>query len=143
MKKDIKKIILTLSILSLIVTIYLYVTSTYGDELGLCKYELHKGVKLYQCQYLFNSEIADFLFTFGPALFISLIPLFFTKEAAWNVWWKFAVVYLPISALIISNTPTTSSLIFGSNPREGFTLVLAGLFVIISFLIAIKKHFFK
>jgi len=75
-------------------------------------------------------------------IFISIF-LFFTKEQVFNSWKKFAIWYIPISAILIFLSPTGHSSGLGGPSlaidREAATMFLSGLYLIISLLIITIK----
>ena len=75
---------------------------------------------------------------------ITLIPLYFTKEAVYKAWRKFAVIYLPIAIflIIIGDTSGGGGGLGGPSmdmDREMATFFFSGLFIFISFILIIYK----
>lgn len=77
------------------------------------------------------------------AVSLSLPPLFFLPYTVYRAWRTFALIALPISALLIWLTPQYASSTLGGLPlgpdRELVTMWLSGLFVLISYGIILWK----
>ena len=86
--------------------------------------------------------VAEPLFFFLAALVPVFIILIFTKQQVFTTWKKFAIPYLIISAIILLIPSGGMGGFMGGGPdNEFFTIMLSGLFLIISILIiAIKSY---
>ena len=91
--------------------------------------------------YFFTEMDPNWLSTFSLSLIFFI--LLFTKEAIFNAWKKFGIWYILLTALLIFLAPSSSGGSFGYSmgfDREGITMFLSALFLIISLLIiAIKS----
>lgn len=86
-----------------------------------------------------NEYLEDVLGYISLSVLITLIPLYFTKEAVYKTWRKFTVVYLPIVIFLIAITKPTGGAAMFAFDREMATITFSVLFLIISFLIIIIK----
>jgi len=83
---------------------------------------------------------------FSFSILLSLIPLYFLKEEVYVVWRKFALVALPIIALLIFLSPisATGDYVTLGYTREIASMFFSGLFLLISWSIAtyhaLKKY---
>lgn len=85
---------------------------------------------------------AEALFPSSISLSLIFLILLFTKEAVFNSWKKFGVWYIPLAALLIFITPSSSGGSFGFSmgiDREGVTMFTSAIFLIVSILIIIVK----
>ncbi|MBM2817858.1 MAG: hypothetical protein HW401_448 [Parcubacteria group bacterium] len=121
-------ILLGLSILGLITGL----TFLYPEKIGLCAPDDR------QCIYPRAFSVGEPL-TFGLIPFIPLLILllFFPKEV-FNTWKKFALVIIPISAIIIIATPVDCKNILCLN-KEPMAWILSIIFALISLIIVIYK----
>lgn len=77
------------------------------------------------------------------AALLSLGPLYYLKEFVYYTWRKFAMVALPIMAILIFLAPADAPgafLTLGGD-RESVSMVLAGLFLAISWILIAVKAF--
>jgi len=75
-------------------------------------------------------------------ILILCIPLFFTKEAVYFAWRKFAIWYVPISIIYISTASSRSQGSFGysmPSDQEFAMYALPFLFIVISLILIIYK----
>lgn len=80
------------------------------------------------------------LFVFSvPLLFISSL-LFFLREKTFNAWAKFAIIYVPISIILIWISSPRGDLLF-SSLREIFIFSFPIIFFIISLIVITIKSF--
>ena len=86
-----------------------------------------------------NSYQNVFLLSFS--LLITLIPLYFLKEAVYKTWRKFVVVYLPIAIVLIAFTKPTGGAAMFAFDREMATITFSALFLIVSFFIITIRSF--
>jgi len=90
--------------------------------------------------YFFTEMDPNWLSTFSLSLIFFI--LLFTKEAIFNAWKKFGVWYIPLAAVLIFLAPSGSGGNFGysmSIDREGATIFLSAIFIIVSLIIIILK----
>ena len=89
--------------------------------------------------------IAEFLFWFSIPLLIVLILLLFFRESVFQSWKKFALIYIPISIILVFLAPEYADSGFGgvryALDKERATWLLGGIFLITSIFIIIRKHF--
>jgi len=94
------------------------------------------------CCYRWADKIGQPIGIGGLSLSLIFLILLFTKEAVFNTWKKFGIWYVPLTALLIFIAPSSSGGSFGYSmgfDREGVTMFLSALFLIISlFIIGIK-----
>lgn len=82
-----------------------------------------------------------FLLVYSMAVFICLIILYFLPEQALNSWWKFARIYVPISAVVVAIMPTSNGFMgFYSSDKEYYTWLVSVLFVLISLVLIVRAH---
>ena len=95
------------------------------------------------CPFKYTNTIGQPLVLFLGSLSLIFLILLFTKEAVWITWKKFGIWYIPLAALLIFITPSSSGGSFGYSmglDREGVTMFFSALFLIISLIIiAIKS----
>ena len=87
--------------------------------------------------------IQQFLGLFSIISFILLIALYFLAEPVFVTWKKFARIYLPIAAVLVIFEPSSLVLIdfYGrGKDREGLTMFLSGLFILISLILIVRAH---
>lgn len=119
-----------------------FLITSYPTKFGLCKHFFTSPGDLWgSTTCLINMEIFQPLFLFSVAIFIILIPLYFLKEAVYKTWRVFAVIYLPIVAVLILSSGSGGN---GFNPGVGFdseslTFFFSGLFAFISTILIIYK----
>lgn len=105
-------------------------------------YLCEKGSAYFDCkkQYDQYETLGVLLALFAPIfLFASIIVLSYLKiPAAFHSWARFAKWYLPIAAVLILLSPTTSTGIMGFD-KEIVTWWLAGIFFVVSLGIIFKK----
>lgn len=103
------------------------------ENFGLCK----KGDISCVHNYIDNfNEIIQITFIFSiPVIIISLV-LLFLKEKAFKAWSKFAIIFIPISIILISITPSVKRTLIGFD-REIITIGLAIIFFTVSLLIIV------
>jgi hypothetical protein len=96
---------------------------------------------LYRNSYISNGiykGIAEPLFYISISLFITLLILFFTKEEIFRSWIKFTYIWIPISIFLVLIIPNGGNSSFVSLiDRESVSMLMAGLFFIISLIIVI------
>jgi hypothetical protein len=94
----------------------------------------------YKCSAVIGEGVGVPLMLFGVCiLFLSLL-LRFLNEKIFRTWSRFALIYLPIAALLLYLTPVQCDAPLGlCTDRELVTWWLAGLFVIVSLIIIIVK----
>src|SRR5438128_2586095 len=105
----------------------------YLQTRGFCNYDNW-------CWSVINT-LADFLFLFPIVFFIPLLTWRF-GDAIFHSWLRFACWWIPIAALIIFTTPTTShSWAIGGPSRDSSSIFMSGLFLFISLLLMGYKMF--
>ena len=85
---------------------------------------------------------AEALFFSSVSLFLTFLILLFTKEAVFSSWKKFGIWYIPLAALLIFLAPSSSGGSFGFSmgiDREGVTMFISAVFLIVSILIIVVK----
>ncbi|HBR78869.1 MAG TPA: hypothetical protein DEA46_00375 [Candidatus Moranbacteria bacterium] len=90
------------------------------------------------CIRIIGGDVGMPLFLFSIVLFLIFFIFLFVKEDVFNIWKKFAKIFLPIAILLIIITPTTYGGFVGID-KELATWWLAGLFLISSIAIIIWK----
>ena len=106
-------------------------------SLGVC----YGGVELL-CAPGKNENIAIFTILFSGSVVLSNLLLLFFLDSYFVSWSRFAKYYLPIAALLVIIFPTTDSSILGFD-KEFMSWFLSGLFLVISIIIILYKHFHK
>lgn len=107
------------------------------EEYGLCN-----PIDL-DCITKFSEEIAQPLVVLNVCLFVISALLFFTYPAVFHMWKYFALVYLPLAALAIINTPVLCDSGFGFTPcldKELATWGAAIIFLVLSLGIIFYKQ---
>lgn len=88
-------------------------------------------------------KLENFLIIYFMLSFVLLIPslfLFIVKSAVYRSWRLFAIIFFPISLLLIASAPEYCGAIVCLLTREAVTLYMSILFLIISLcIIAIKS----
>jgi len=85
---------------------------------------------------------ADFVSTLSLAVLPILLILFFLRDEIFLAWLKFAWWYLPITLLLVIFSPNHNGGFLPSPiTKELASLWLGGLFVIISLVLIVYKHF--
>ena len=94
----------------------------------------------FDCQDFFD-YVGQFLFLFSIILIIVNFPLTFLKKEIFTSWWKFARIYVPISAIltILSGSGRGGGYIGLTSDYESTAWFTAGLFFILSLIIIIYK----
>ena len=88
-----------------------------------------------------KNECLEDLFGYTSVIiFITLIPLYFTKEAVYKTWRMFAIVYLPIAIILIAFTKPTGGAAMFAFDREMATITFSVLFLIVSFELIVSKY---
>ncbi len=91
----------------------------------------------------FFLELINPLYTFSLIALLPALILTFVTRSTFITWLKFAMWWLPPSAILIAITPSTSNswmpLFFIG--KDTVTLVMAGLFTAISLVIIVWKQF--
>lgn len=86
-------------------------------------------------------ELINPLYTFSLFFFAPTLCLLFVRKQIFSAWLKFAMWWLPLSAIVIAVTPSTSNswmpLYFIG--KDTVTLIMASLFTIISLVIILLK----
>lgn len=86
-------------------------------------------------------EFVNPLYTFSIFFIVPALGLLLIKRNVFNSWLRFAVWWLPLSAILIAITPSTSNswmpLYFIG--KDTVTLVMAGLFTTVSLVILLIK----
>ena len=126
-----QKILLILTFICLcLVTAYAYV-----DGFNGCGTDMHCFKRLV------TSSIYSPIFLPLIALLLSLLPLLFLQSRVYRAWRIFALVGVPVMALLIlaspEQTPGTWATSFDLN-REMAALLFSGLFVLISWAIILR-----
>ncbi|MFA5830248.1 MAG: hypothetical protein WC878_00285 [Candidatus Paceibacterota bacterium] len=92
-----------------------------------------------------NDTFAVFVMLFAPLTCLFSFILLFLKEESFQLWQNFAVVWIPLSLLLIVISPAQSDCFFGSGficngfDREGMIWFTAGIFFIVSLIIIAVK----
>ena len=94
--------------------------------------------------YGIHDDLSLTVWLLSAVFFITLIPLYFTKEAVYKAWRKFAIVYLPIAMILIAIGDTSGRGGGLGGPsmdmdREMTTFFFSGLFLFISFILILYK----
>ena len=110
----------------------LLVFSVYSEEVGLCK------ANDYSCSKYFD-HIAHVFLIFLPSFFFSLVT-YKMRAGVFGAWRNFAVVWLPISILLVAISPGTSA-DFQIIDKEFVAIVLSLLFTLISLILITYKSF--
>ncbi len=89
----------------------------------------------------YEEEIIEPIGIILLSILLSLLPLFFLKESVYLAWRKFAMVALPIVALLIFLSPAKApgAFITLGFDREVAAMTFSALFLIISWLIILMK----
>ena len=88
--------------------------------------------------------IAEPLFDFSVAIIIISIFLIFVRQEVFRAWLRFAYVWMPLSLVVIYLSAGWTGGGFGIPnvlDQETVAIIFSGLFVIISLLLVIWKHF--
>jgi len=106
------------------------------NEIDLCSY--------FDCvRILFFGAPYQYLTGILLSILLSLLPLFFLKEAIYHAWRRFALWYLPVAVVLISIAPASISGGMGGpiipTDRETVSLILSAFFLIISLLLIIYQ----
>lgn len=96
------------------------------------------------CYENINDTITGFLMLFAPIVFSSSFLLLFLREEIFRSWQKFAIIWVPISILLIARAPAQRDCFFGGPfcyglDREGMIWFTAGIFFIVSLIIIAVK----
>ena len=95
-----------------------------------------------RCSDMLIPELGNFLLKFALLSFLISITLHFLRDEVFNFWLKFAYIWIPLSALIIFTTQTSSNAwAIGGPTRETVSWIMGGLFVAISFVLIAYKSF--
>jgi hypothetical protein len=118
-----------------IICVFLFLVSGFQKNIGLC------GKVYNQCW-----DILDLLwpvFSLSLPLVIFSLITYKLPEQVFRSWLNFAFAWIPISLLFIFTTPTTSHswAISVGQGREGITLIMGGLFALISLILIACKFF--
>jgi hypothetical protein len=83
------------------------------------------------------------LYIFSEVFVLVALILIFVRNTAFNSWLRFAIWFIPLSIIVIGTTPTSSNswmpLYFIG--KDTVTLVMAGLFTVISLVVIVWKQF--
>ena len=85
------------------------------------------------------STIGEPLFFISAPLIIIGFILLFVSENVYKSWKKFAMVFVPIEVIIIFSVPTRANMF--DPDREMVALWLSSLFLLLSIVIILLKHF--
>ena len=88
--------------------------------------------------YSLDEKFGAPLIFFSVLSIFSIIALFFLKEQVFVVWKKFAVIYIPISIVIIAISPSQGDMFFPSM-QEMLIFALPAIFLVASLAIIITK----
>lgn len=106
------------------------------EKFGLCEKNDTKCIH----GYINNFDmIVTVLVIFSIPVFIISCSLLFVKEQVFNKWFKFAIIYVPISIVLIAIASPTGDMFFPSL-RETLTFLLPIVFFIASLFIIIFEH---
>jgi len=94
----------------------------------------------------FHAIFLDFinpLYTFSIFFVVPALGLVFVKQHTFKSWLRFAIWFIPLSIIVIGTTSTSSNswmpLYFIG--KDTVTLVMAGLFTVISLVIIVWRQF--
>ncbi len=88
--------------------------------------------------YIMNfNDFAEIVGIFSITLFVIFVILLFFQEVVFNLWKKFAMVYIPIAMLIVFFSSNQSGVV-PLSPKEFFIYLLPLSFFITSIIIVIK-----
>ncbi|MDX9925610.1 MAG: hypothetical protein RBS48_12675 [Ignavibacteriaceae bacterium] len=90
------------------------------------------------CTKIVGGDVGIPLFLFSSALLFIFLMFLFVKEDVFNIWKKFAKIFLPVAMLLVVITPTHYGGLVGID-KEIATWWLAGLFLFISIGIIVWK----
>lgn len=92
------------------------------------------------CSYIGDENIGQPVTTWSSLLFIIFFILIFLPKEIFKTWIKFAIVVVPISAILISGTPIQCNAPLGlCFDKSRLTIFLSVIFSIISLIIIIYK----
>lgn len=127
--KNYKKILIlliTTSIIGLIISIIFGLS----EKLGICQPKEWGCIEPLEI-------VAEPLFFLSIPFLLVIIILFFRPKETFDVWKKFAIIFLPLSIILIAITPVTSyDMMFDYN-KEKITWIMSGLFFVISLMVII------
>ncbi len=116
----------------------------YKKQIGIISIITIIGVVIASTVASENEILEDLVGYISLSILITLIPLYFTKEAVYKAWRKFAVIYLPIAIILIAIGDTSGGGGGLGGPsmdmdREIATFFFSGLFLFISFILITYK----
>ncbi|OIO31754.1 hypothetical protein AUJ44_04105 [Candidatus Nomurabacteria bacterium CG1_02_47_685] len=121
--------------------LFLFFIAIVGIIFGIfvmCKSDIH-----YVCRGGDYGGIDLAFWIISTSLLLSLLPLFFLKEAIYHAWRRFALWYLPVAVVLISIAPASISGGMGGpiipTDRETVSLILSAFFLIISLILIIYQ----
>ena len=140
-----KKLIIYLTI-CVVISVGSLVVVPLVEKYLICNPRIYVTPEQEQGKYLTDIDCSVFLnestilpiFFFTAALSIIYFVLLFSSVSSYHAWKKFAIIYIPIAAMLILLSSSTSG---GIDPidREIVTWWTAGLFLVISLGIIIYK----
>jgi len=94
------------------------------------------------CSYYNNEIITNFLLSFSLATFVLSLILIYSKPETFTYWWKFARIFIPISAVltILSGSGRGGGYIGLTSDYESTAWFTAGLFLVISIILIFRGN---
>lgn len=121
---------------AVVINVYAFILR-HPVEFGSCdKLYLFNGKKT--CVDNIYYSLGEPLQIYGLSLLVISITLFFLKKTVIHAWWKFGITWTVLTAIFVYKAPTYGHPFF---PIEKGTvsLFMAGLFILISLILIIRK----
>lgn len=125
--------------------LFILISEFFAEKLGWCVLKAQGRFNYFDCLPFVRNDFIENFGILSLAILLSLLPLFFLKEAVYLAWKKFAVWALPIMAILIALTPARAPgayLSLGID-REWMTIATSIVFLSISYLLIAIASFRK
>ena len=119
-----------IAVLSLVVLQFVLI---FPEKIGICSL-----IKSSECNRGFiNSIYRDPLYILSISVLLMSITTFFISNTVFNVWKKFTYFCIPLFLILVLLTPETTGNMLFDMDKEFVSMVLSGLYIIISLLLII------